>query len=250
MDAQKNDYGSLCTEMYEILHKSAPKDELEFYLSYAKRGKRILEPMCGSGRFLIPFMERGLDICGMDRSGDMLEALRRKAPYVRVSQADLLSYVCGERFDYIFISSGSVSLFTDMGSCKAVLGKIRTLLAPGGRFVFAVDTVANRCEDDADYRTDISVKTQEGLDLILKSKNRYDERTQTQFSPGIYELYRDGKLLQREFMDFQTHLYRFGEMERYLGEAGFTKVATYRSFDKRTAIDDRCEVFLFECGVD
>lgn len=40
---KRNYYGSLCTEMYEILHKEAPQDELEFYLSYAKEGMRILE---------------------------------------------------------------------------------------------------------------------------------------------------------------------------------------------------------------
>ena len=31
----KNYYGSLCTELYEILHKDAPQEELDFYLSYA-----------------------------------------------------------------------------------------------------------------------------------------------------------------------------------------------------------------------
>ena len=65
MKSTKNYYGSLCTEMYEILHEKAPQDELNFYLSYAEKGKKILEPLCGSGRFLIPFMERGFDICGM-----------------------------------------------------------------------------------------------------------------------------------------------------------------------------------------
>ena len=57
----KNYYGSLCTEMYEILHESAPGDELNFYLSYAEKGMSILEPLCGSGRFLIPFLERGFE---------------------------------------------------------------------------------------------------------------------------------------------------------------------------------------------
>ena len=56
---KQNHYGSLCTEMYEILHEKAPQDELDFYLSYAEKGKKILEPLCGSGRFLVPFMERG-----------------------------------------------------------------------------------------------------------------------------------------------------------------------------------------------
>ena len=66
--------------MYEILHEKAPEKELAFYLSYAEKGQRILEPMCGSGRFLIPFSEKGFDISGMDRSGEMLERCRQKLP--------------------------------------------------------------------------------------------------------------------------------------------------------------------------
>ncbi len=67
MNEQKqNYYGSLCTEMYEILHEKAPEDELQFYLSYAQKGMRILEPLCGSGRFLVPFFKRGFNISGMD----------------------------------------------------------------------------------------------------------------------------------------------------------------------------------------
>ena len=53
VDREKtNYYGSLCTELYEILHKEAPEDELNFYLSYAKQGMKILEPLCGIGAFL------------------------------------------------------------------------------------------------------------------------------------------------------------------------------------------------------
>ena len=39
MIEEKNYYGNLCTEMYEILHAEAPQDELNFYLSYAEKGK-------------------------------------------------------------------------------------------------------------------------------------------------------------------------------------------------------------------
>ncbi len=41
MIEEKNYYGNLCTEMYEILHAEAPQDELNFYLSYAEKGKKI-----------------------------------------------------------------------------------------------------------------------------------------------------------------------------------------------------------------
>ena len=244
---KQNYYGSLCTEMYEILHDKAPQDELNFYLFYAKKGMKILEPLCGSGRFLVPFLERGFDISGIDLSEEMLAKLREKAPLAKVLQGDITEYTTDERYDYIFISSGSVSLFTDIELCKQILYKLRGLLAPKGKFVFAVDTVANRCEDDEEYKSAVSVKTKEGFDLILKSKNYYDEESQTQFSPGIYELYYNDELLQSEPMQFQTHLYKFNEMEGYLREIGFSRVVTYASFQKEIAADDRCEMFLSEC---
>lgn len=54
----QNYYGSLCTKMYEILHNKAPQDELDFYLSYAEKGMSVLEPLCGRGRFYIPFLKK------------------------------------------------------------------------------------------------------------------------------------------------------------------------------------------------
>lgn len=246
---EKNYYGNLCSRMYEILHKEAPQDELNFYLSYAQKGQKILEPLCGSGRFLIPFMDKGFDINGIDLSVEMLDKLKQKSPNAQAFQADITTYFPKRTFDYILITSGSVSLFTDICQCKNILRKMREILSPEGKFVFAVDTIANRCVDDGDYKVSVSVKTKEGFDLILKSKNYYDEQSQTQFSPGIYELYNGTELLQQEFMDFQTHLYKYGEMEDYLKEVGFAEVKTYSSFEKEIAMDDCCEMFLFECNL-
>ncbi len=220
---------------------------MDFYLSYAEKGMKILEPLCGSGRFLIPFMERGLDICGMDLSSEMLAKLKQKNPDADVIQADILEYSSTQLYDYIFISSGSVSLFTDMDLCKKILKKLKGMLAPDGKFVFAVDTVADRSPDHDSYQTSIAVKTKEGFDLVLKSRSYYEEESQTQFSPSVYELYDETTLLQSEPMDFQLHLYQFGEMEAYLEEIGFKTVITYSSFQKEPAAGNQNEMFLYEC---
>ena len=248
MEMIKNYYGSLCTEMYEILHKEAPQEELSFYLSFAEKGMKILEPLCGSGRFLIPFLERGFDISGIDLSAEMLAKLNEKAPNAKVFQKDILEYDSTEKYDYIFISSGSVSLFTDMDLCKKILHKMKDLLKKDGRFIFAVDTIADKCPNNSDYKTSISVKTKEGYELILKGKNYYDEKTHTQYSPSIYELYDGAKLLQQEKMDFQTLLYELGEIEPYLREIGFTKLNVYSSYDKKIAENNLTEMFLYECS--
>lgn len=243
----KNYYGSLCTEMYEILHKDAPQDELEFYLSFAEPKMRILEALCGSGRFLIPFAKRGFNITGIDLSSEMINKLIEKMPEAKVIQTSIEEYHTEEKFDYIFISSGSVSLFTDMIMCKSIISKMRDLLAYNGKFVFAVDTIANKCEDSTDYKLSVSVETEEGYKLSLKSKSEYDVDTSTQYSPSIYELYDNEQLFQSENMDFQTHLYELGEMEKILNEIGFKQVNVYSSFTKEKANNNDTEMFLFEC---
>lgn len=244
----QNYYGSLCTKMYEILHKTAPQDELAFYLSYANRGDRILEPLCGSGRFLVPFLERGFDIRGIDLSEEMLAELRRKAPGAQAARTDILAYEPDGQFDYIFISSGSISLFTDKDVCRRILSKMKAILRRGGKFVLAAETMADRRDSGGEEQLTASVETAAGETLVLRTKYSYDAAAQTQFSPGVYALYRDGELLQTEYMDFQTHLYRLGEMERMLEEAGFSAVKVYESFDKRPAASDQAEMFLYECS--
>ncbi|CAM2949470.1 class I SAM-dependent methyltransferase [Helicobacter burdigaliensis] len=246
----RNYYASLCTRMYEILHKEAPKDELEFYLAYAKKGERILEPLCGSGRFLVPFLQRGFDISGMDSSKQMLDALKAKAPCAKVMQADFLDYPTKEKFDYIFIPSGSIGLFSDMQILHKVLCKLKELLKQKGKLVFGVDTIFTKLPNDNAYKENVCVKTKEGFSLHLKSKNFYEELTQTQFSPGIYELYDGDKLLKTESMDFVIHLYKIGEMEQYLKKVGFKEIKVYSSFDKKIAkdIDNEALMLLYECS--
>ena len=107
--------------------------------------------------------------------------------------------------------------------------------------------MAARCPDDEEETISAQVKTSKGFDLILNTKNTYDEQSGTQFSPGNYELYDKGRLIRREFMDFQTHLYRLGEMEQLLTRVGFQEIKVYSDFDKEIARDDQSEMFLYEC---
>lgn len=48
-------YLSLCAEVYDLSKPKAPEDVYAFYRNYTmKANSRILEPMCGNGRFLLP----------------------------------------------------------------------------------------------------------------------------------------------------------------------------------------------------
>ena len=121
-EVKQNYYGSLCSDMYEILHKQAPQDELNFYLSYAEKGKKILEPLCGSGRFLIPFLERGFDIYGIDLSKEMLDKLIQKAPNAQIIHSDIANYTVQENFESVFGNFSFYSYKKACGQKKTVRG--------------------------------------------------------------------------------------------------------------------------------
>lgn len=245
-ESGQNYYGSLCAEMYERLHEKAPEDELEFYLSYALPGMRVLEPLCGSGRFLVPFERRGFDITGIDLSKEMLDKLKEKSPEAKAFLADAAQCPDAGPFDYIFIPSGSMSLFTDEETCRRVLASMRSMLAPEGVFVFSVDTVGS-VRYSQEPVLDACVDMGRGRTLTLKSAYDFDEKTRVQMAPGLYELWEGETLLRSETMDFRIRLYEVGEMERILGEVGFSSVRTYSSFDKTENLSDDCECFIYEC---
>lgn len=56
-------------------------------------------------------------------------------------------------------------------------------------------------------------------------------------------------MLQSETMDFQTHLYRYGEMDEYLTGCGFKDIFVYRNYRKDPAVSDQCEISIYECSI-
>src|SRR3990167_10571677 len=74
-----NIYKDLCTQFYDLDKPSASTDALDFYIGYAKRANGpIFEPMCGTGLFLIPMLEKGFDVEGSDASKYMLSICKEK----------------------------------------------------------------------------------------------------------------------------------------------------------------------------
>lgn len=139
-------YLNLCTQVYDLSKPTPPQDAYEFYRSYAaSTSGRILEPMCGTGRFLLPLVAEGFDVHGFDGSQHMLDALHMKAGVqnlkVNVWQGLVEDLKIQEKYSFIFIPSGSFGLITDIQAAKNALKKFYDLLTDGGMLVFEVETL-------------------------------------------------------------------------------------------------------------
>lgn len=237
-------YQALCTDFYELDKPEPPSDEFALYSKYAQEAKGpILEPMCGSGRFLIPLLKKGFDITGFDLSAHMLKLCQEKAEKaklpLRVSLNSFESFSSPQLFQLIFIPVGSFCLLTQKAHAESALSKTRSLLAEDGKFVFEIDTL--NCIDDSqgDWKGKWIDKN-DGSTLVLNTLTRFDEKSRIQHSLCRYELWENNQITRTEVEDFRVRLYAPEEMEQILNHNGF-KVNDQKASEKNA------ETVIFEC---
>jgi SAM-dependent methyltransferase len=99
--------------------------------------RRVLDVGCGSGTLLEAVTGAGVDAVGVDISGPMVEAARRRAPgatavVADAQSADLMDLAPGDPFDRV-VSRFGVMFFADP---VAAFANIRAATAPGAHLVF------------------------------------------------------------------------------------------------------------------
>lgn len=146
MDKTLDTYLSLCTEVYDLSKPNPPEDAYAFYRDYAMRANGpILELMCGTGRFLLPLLAEGFNVHGFDASSHMLKVLHAKAKTKNLDATVWKGFVEDlkrpEKYNLIFIPSGSFCLIIDPLQVEKSLKAIYDHLADGGIFLFEAQTL-------------------------------------------------------------------------------------------------------------
>ena len=96
----------------------------------ARPGERILDLGCGDGQLTARIAATGAEVVGVDASSQMAAAARSRGLHVDEGRAELLPYAVGS-FDAVF-SNAALHWVRDQ---DAMLGEVRRVLRPGGRFV-------------------------------------------------------------------------------------------------------------------
>lgn len=245
-------YGKLCTQLYDMDKPSAPEEELDFYLSYVKgRNFKILEPMCGSGRFLIPFLERGYEIDGFDISEDMLNACKHKCKLKnlkdRVFHSSIEDFEPIEKYDLIMMPGGSFSVLIENESVLTSLRKLKESLNEDGVLLIEVLTPAAKCKNTDNWSESNKKVRDDGKVIVESSKSYYDEANKIICFPLKYELFDNGKLLESEEMDLHIRLYEVGEIVSLIKAAGFESVKLIKAYDREEGPSMQDELVVIEC---
>lgn len=244
-------YGKLCTEFYDLDKPEAPPDALAFYLEHARRADGpILEPMCGSGRFLLPLLAAGFDVEGADISPDMLNACRARAAASKLTpvlhEQSVAELALERRFGLVLIPAGSFCLLTDVAVVRQSLNRVHSALLPGGRFVVEVERALPREPSQSGHWSGGWVQRPDGAKILLSWLTQYSAVEAIARSVHRYELVQLGELLATEFEDFDVKFYEPAEFQRELERAGFSQIELYRPYETEPP-DASDDAVVFSC---
>jgi trans-aconitate methyltransferase len=104
-------------------------------------GRRtIVDAGCGTGRFAAFLADRGFDVTGIDRSPEMLEVARARAPAVSFVVGDLFSWRPSSPVDGV-VCRGILNDATEGEDRQRALDSLFAMLKPGGLLVVNVREV-------------------------------------------------------------------------------------------------------------
>jgi SAM-dependent methyltransferase len=114
---------------------------LDFYVDLAKRaGGPVLDIGCGTGRILLPCLQAGVDIDGLDLFEPMLARLRKSAAQLglspRLYRADMSEFQLPRRYEAVMIPFNAFTHNLTQESQVRCLRCCREHLLPGGMLVF------------------------------------------------------------------------------------------------------------------
>lgn len=243
-------YLNLCTQVYDLSKPLPPQDAYEFYRSYAcSADGRILEPMCGTGRFLLPLVEEGFDVYGFDGSQSMLDALHKKANARSLKVNAWFGLIeeinIQEKYKLIFIPTGSFCLITDIQAAKRALKKFYDLLENGGTLLFEVETLKSVTMPIGLWRGSIWEK--EDGKFILGNFLTLPMEDDISNVICRYELIDKNLIIKTEIEKLSIKIYELKSLCDILSEIGFMQIKTLKAFDHNMPPSDNDESIIFEC---
>jgi SAM-dependent methyltransferase len=232
-------YQALCTEFYDLTKPQACEKEVLFYSKLIEQTNGpILEAMCGSGRLLIPLLQKGYTIDGVDLSPSMLEQCAQRCRSqnltVNLFQQALQDLQLPSSYALIYIPVGSFQLINNRVEALRILKKLYRHLQPGGKLILDTsipwDSIKECIDKDRlinqpkilTFSRQAHISSEVTLHLHIQVT--IDPQQQLEIYENRYEKKEGEKIIAREEEELFIRWYYPFEMQLFLEKAGFSNV--------------------------
>lgn len=219
------------------------KDDISFYQNFSKNKKanKILELCCGTGRIVIPLLDKGYSVCAVDNSEKMLDILKenvKKHVEMSIKNLDIIcqstSQLLLEKkyFDLAILAFNSLVV---IGNKDDQINTIRSAydhLKPGGTLLIDILN-ASKLDTSKGAKLTPFLKRRSIVTGNLYTRYRaispLDDR-QCQTISGFYEEEISNGKNKKYPYEFVWRLIYPDELKGMLSKAGFSKINLYSSY--------------------
>lgn len=243
-------YNRLSSEVYDIdKYIGLSFGDVEFYSDRLDSCKGdILEPGVGTGRILIPFLEKGLKVDGFDVSEEMLKICRNNCEsrglYPKLFVGKMESFSLDKKYEAIIVPTGTFLLLHEREDSLNALRNFYNHLSDGGKLII-----------DIFLQTDLTVGNvstrawgiQNGDMITLESKIvEVNYISQYTISHNRYEKWNNGELVQTELERFPLRWYGVEEFKTILEQIGFEDIIISADYKHRKYPTNSTQIITFE----
>ncbi len=201
------DYDLWSEFIFKQLNKRAPNTSWQ--------GTSILDIGCGTGNSLIPLIDKGYDLVGLDASAEMLAIAKEKCPTVDLHLADFRNFELEQRFDLVISVFDSLNNLLTQADFLLCLKQVHKHLNANGYIMFDVNTTVGLRHLWENDRMEGWVG-----DIHYLWTHSFDEDTKL---ATVKAHCSDGK---SEFEEIHYEKpYDVGELKELMAEAGFGNVS-------------------------
>jgi len=223
-------YDSLCTEFYNADKKFSSPDEIAFYKKFLDKDDLILEPMCGSGRFLIPLLQEGFSVHGIDNSAAMLKSCKERAASLGLDpvlfDGSIETMSLDHLYNKIVIPYGSFQLLYPRSVAYTTLLTLKKHLHPNGKLILDLFIPWKWLYENSDEQSsERQVETGSNSIIKIKSHNQINKFEQYSLGENSYTKLVDNKVVSEENEQMHLTWYYHYEIGLILEKYGYKNIS-------------------------
>lgn len=206
-----------------------------------------LEVGCGSGRLLLPLLQKGHEVEGLDLSPDMLALCHASAAALALTpppvlhQGDMATFDPGKTYASLLLPAFTLQMAPDPA---AALAHFHRLLAPAGWLylsVFRPLAELNRELPENEWYADHETTLPDGRRASIATRHRLDRKNRILVREHHYRL--AGPDSTEEHHSEQTlRWFTPRQLHGLLTRAGFTPITGFADFDPELPVDDDAQI--------